>query len=72
MTAYHPDHPQGLPIGDGWLTVAETDSVRFPYDDSVVAQAPVGDADLARRAIDAAVSVREAMAGSPPTSGATC
>jgi acyl-CoA reductase-like NAD-dependent aldehyde dehydrogenase len=50
--------PDGLPVGDGWLTGLPTETVRFPYDGSPVADAPVGDAALATRAVDAAVAIR--------------
>ncbi len=30
-TTYRPDHPAGLPIGDGWVDVDSTAEVRFPY-----------------------------------------
>ena len=58
MTTFHPDFPQGLPIGDAWVEVVETDDIRFPYDGSLVAQAPVGNAELAERAVTEAVAVR--------------
>lgn len=50
--------PNGLPVGDTWLDAPSTREIRFPFDGSVVAQAPEGDADLARQAIAAAVAVR--------------
>ena len=59
------DLPAGLPVGDGWVATAGTEPVRFPYDGSVVADAPVGTPDLARAAVDAAVAARPAMAGMP-------
>lgn len=55
--------PDGLPIGPGWLPAPSGRPVVFPYDGSVVAQAPVGDADLARQAVDHAVQVRREVAG---------
>ncbi|MBB5780663.1 aldehyde dehydrogenase family protein [Nonomuraea jabiensis] len=57
--------PSGLPIGDGWVETAQTDDVTFPYDGSLVATAPRGDAGLARRAVDAALAVAPAMAALP-------
>ncbi len=54
--------PTGLPIGAEWVPVPTTREVRFPYDGSVVAAAPVGDAALARSAIEAAVALRPAVA----------
>lgn len=59
------DLPAGLPVGDGWVATGGTAPVRFPYDGSVVADAPVGTPDLARAAVDAAVAARPAMAGMP-------
>ncbi len=41
-TTYRPDHPAGLPIGEGWVAVDTTAEVRFPYTDELVADAPVG------------------------------
>lgn len=57
--------PDGLPIGDGWLPAPSTAAVTFPYDGSLVATAPVGDADLARRALDEALTVREEVSRLP-------
>ena len=57
-------HPDGLPIGEGWVPAATAD-VTFPYDGSVVAQAPVGTVEDARAAIDAAVAARAAVAALP-------
>ncbi len=54
--------PDGLPIGERWETVASTAEVRFPYDGSVVAHAPVGDVPLARRALEEAFGARLAVA----------
>jgi acyl-CoA reductase-like NAD-dependent aldehyde dehydrogenase len=48
--------PHGLPIGDGWVE-APTAPVVFPYDGSVVREAPVGDVSLAYQAVDAARQV---------------
>ncbi len=62
---FHPEFPDGLPVGDGWVTGAAHDEVRFPYDGSLVAPAPVGDAELAHRALDAAVAAREAVGRLP-------
>ncbi len=54
--------PDGLPIGDGWVPAPNAAPVRFPYDGTEVAAAPVGDAALARRALDHAVAARDAVA----------
>lgn len=50
--------PKGLPIGDSWVPTPSTAPVHFPYDGSVVAEAPVGDVALAREALENALSVR--------------
>jgi acyl-CoA reductase-like NAD-dependent aldehyde dehydrogenase len=57
--------PAGLPIGDAWEPAGRTEEVRFPFDGSLVAQAPVGDQDAARRALDEAVAVRRRVADLP-------
>jgi acyl-CoA reductase-like NAD-dependent aldehyde dehydrogenase len=65
LTGFEPPYPRGLPIGEGWLPAPGEATVRFPYDGSIVAAAPVGDADLARRAMDEAVAVAPAAAALP-------
>ncbi|WP_020392451.1 aldehyde dehydrogenase family protein [Kribbella catacumbae] len=50
--------PAGLPIGDSWIPTPSTAPVHFPYDGSVVAEAPVGDVAIARQALENALSVR--------------
>jgi acyl-CoA reductase-like NAD-dependent aldehyde dehydrogenase len=65
MTQRTLDHPDGLPIGDGWLPAPSTAEVRFPYDGSVVATAPVGDEALAHRALDEALAVRDEVGRLP-------
>ena len=54
--------PAGLPIGDDWVPAPAVRDVRFPYDASVIAPAPVGDAALAAAAVDAAVAARPVVA----------
>ncbi|WP_460443129.1 aldehyde dehydrogenase family protein [Amycolatopsis stemonae] len=51
----------GLPIGPGWVTGTGTEPVVFPYDGSVVAEAPVGTAEHARAALDAGAAVVKAV-----------
>ncbi|QFU85295.1 Sulfoacetaldehyde dehydrogenase [Amycolatopsis sp. YIM 10] len=58
-------YPDGLPIGTGWVSTSDTQPVRFPFDGSVVAQAPVGTAELAARALDEAVAVAPVVAALP-------
>ncbi|PZG07350.1 aldehyde dehydrogenase family protein [Nonomuraea aridisoli] len=62
---FDPAWPAGLPIGDGWTQTADTTDVIFPYDGSVVAAAPLGTAEHARRALDAALGAAPAMAALP-------
>ncbi len=50
--------PAGLPIGEGWRTDCPSESVVFPYDGSVIAQAPVGTVDLAREALAAGLAAQ--------------
>ena len=65
MTELVLNFPDGLPIGDGWLPAPSTAEVHFPFDGSLVATAPVGDAALAVRALDEALSVRHEVARLP-------
>lgn len=58
-------YPAGLPIGDQWIPAPSTAPVHFPYDGSVVAEAPVGDASLARQALDLAVAARSSVGRMP-------
>ncbi|TWP35852.1 aldehyde dehydrogenase family protein [Leekyejoonella antrihumi] len=57
--------PNKLPIGAGWAEPAGYEDVLFPYDGSLVGQAPIGDADLARSALDSAVAVTDEVAAIP-------
>ncbi|MFH8486770.1 aldehyde dehydrogenase family protein [Streptomyces longisporoflavus] len=50
--------PEGLPVGDGWVAAPAGQPVLFPYDGSEIAVAPVGDADLAARAVEHAAAIR--------------
>ena len=58
-------YPAGLPIGPGWVDAPSTAPVYFPYDGSVVAEAPVGDVALARQALDVAVDCRDQVGRLP-------
>lgn len=60
--------PAGLPIGAAWVPAPAHAPVVFPYDGSVIAEAPVGDAELARTAVAAGFAVRREVAAT--TSGA--
>lgn len=57
--------PTGLPIGESWVQVTSTEPIRFPFDGSEVAQAPVGDERLARQALDEALAVEDLVAAIP-------
>ncbi|HET7396928.1 MAG TPA: aldehyde dehydrogenase family protein [Intrasporangium sp.] len=62
---YAPAHPDGLPVGDGWVPVATTAPVRFPYAGSLVAHAPLGDVPLAHTAVEEALAVRDEVGRLP-------
>jgi acyl-CoA reductase-like NAD-dependent aldehyde dehydrogenase len=57
--------PAGLPIGDSWVSAPSTAPVLFPYDGSVVAEAPVGDVALAQQALENALSIRSEVGRLP-------
>jgi acyl-CoA reductase-like NAD-dependent aldehyde dehydrogenase len=65
VTSYVPVRPAGLPVGDGWLRTASTSPVRFPYDGTTVAEAPLGTEREAAAALDAAVAVAGEIAALP-------
>jgi acyl-CoA reductase-like NAD-dependent aldehyde dehydrogenase len=65
VTGFDPGRPAGLPVGAGWVEAPSTRPVRFPYDGSPVADAPVGDPDLAYDAVTAAADVAAALAAAP-------
>jgi len=54
--------PGGLPVGDDWVTDLPARTVHFPYDGSPVADASVGDAALAARAVGVAAGLRRDVA----------
>src|SRR5699024_7328842 len=57
-----PSIPQGLPVGPGWLTDLPTAAVTFPYDDSVVAHAPVGQPEHAQQALSSGAAAVKPVA----------
>jgi acyl-CoA reductase-like NAD-dependent aldehyde dehydrogenase len=57
--------PAGLPVGESWIEAPSTAPVYFPYDGSVVAEAPVGDVELARQALEIALSSRSEVGRLP-------
>ncbi len=59
------EHPEGLPIGDAWVSTVDVEPVVFPYDGSEIGRAPVGTPELATRAIDEAVAVFKQVASLP-------
>jgi acyl-CoA reductase-like NAD-dependent aldehyde dehydrogenase len=58
-------YPAGLPIGPGWTATKDSRPVTFPFDGTLVADAPVGTPELARRALDEAVAVAREVADLP-------
>jgi len=60
-----PGYPAGLPIGDGWVDAPQSTEIRFPYDGSVVAISPLGDVELAHRAVDQALALQDAVGRLP-------
>ena len=60
-----PGYPAGLPIGNGWVDVPQSTEIRFPYDGSVVAISPLGDVELAHRAVDQALALQDAVGRLP-------
>ncbi|WP_213085617.1 aldehyde dehydrogenase family protein [Streptomyces alboniger] len=55
----------GLPIGDAWVPAPGRRAVTFPYDGSEIAHAPVGDAALARQAVEHAAQLRRTVGALP-------
>jgi acyl-CoA reductase-like NAD-dependent aldehyde dehydrogenase len=64
-STYTPEHPAGLPVGDGWVDVQETAPVTFPFTGETVAQAPIGTSETAAQALSYAAAVRERMGSLP-------
>lgn len=62
---FMPPYPPGLPVGEDWVATGSTEPVRFPFDGSLVADAPVGDVALARRALEVAVGLRDEVGKLP-------
>jgi acyl-CoA reductase-like NAD-dependent aldehyde dehydrogenase len=62
---FTPQWPDGLPVGDEWVPAPQRADIRFPYDGSLVASAPVGDAATALRALDHAVALRDSVSRLP-------
>lgn len=66
MGFFKPPYPAGLPVAGAWTTEGITNSpVTFPYDGSLVAEAPVGTVDHAQQALDAGLAVQPAVAALP-------
>ena len=57
--------PEALPIAGGWVGVKAVAPVVFPYDGTIVAHAPVGDADSAKLALESALAVELAASELP-------
>lgn len=62
MPVHVKSYPEGLPIGEQWVPCEHSDPIIFPYDSSVIAHAPVGTAQHAHQALDAAEAVRRQVA----------
>lgn len=62
MPVHVKTYPDGLPIGEQWVPCEHNDPIIFPFDSSVIAQAPVGTVAHASQALDAAAAVRHEMA----------
>ena len=60
-----PEYPDGLPVGAGWVSTVDAAEIVFPYDGSVVGTAPIGTPELAKRAVDEAVTVAREVASLP-------
>ena len=52
-----------LPIGDEWVRTEKTDTIRLPYDGSLVTQVPQGDPALVTRAAQAARKAADVLEG---------
>lgn len=59
------DLPAGLPVAGEWRPTGDTAPVVFPFDGSVVAEAPVGGVTEAVAALDTASDARPELAGLP-------
>jgi acyl-CoA reductase-like NAD-dependent aldehyde dehydrogenase len=62
---FPPQWPDGLPVGEEWVPTLQQAEIHFPYDGSLVASAPVGDAAMAGRALDHAVTLRDTVGRLP-------
>jgi len=60
-----PEFPDGLPIGDRWVGTSQSADIHFPFDGSLVASSPVGNAELAQRAVEQALTLRDAVGRLP-------
>jgi NAD(P)-dependent dehydrogenase (short-subunit alcohol dehydrogenase family) len=58
-------HPAGLPIGPGWVCAPDAQEITLPCDGSMVAQAPVGNPELARLAVCGARAVAREVSALP-------
>ena len=60
-----PEFPDGLPIGGGWVEAPQSAEIRFPFDGSLVAISPVADVELAHRAVELALALRDTVGRLP-------
>ncbi|MEI6844835.1 MAG: aldehyde dehydrogenase family protein [Actinomycetes bacterium] len=61
MSIFTQDFPAGLPIGNGWSLTRESAPVIFPFDGTVVCDAPVGNVEDANAALEHALGIRKAV-----------
>lgn len=63
MGLFEPPYPDGLPIGEGWITDSvDTVAITFPYDGAVVAAAPLGAVQHAKIALDSGIAIQPEIA----------
>lgn len=62
---FTPEFPEGLPIGDGWVEAPYSTEIRFPFNGSVVASSPVGNVELAQRAVEQALALKDTVGRLP-------
>lgn len=65
LERWHSEVPDGLPVGDDWVAVRTTRAIHFPYDGSLVTEAPEGTSGLAAQAISYADECRREVGRLP-------
>ncbi len=61
MTAFSQEFPKGLPIGNAWVETSQSAPIIFPFDGSVLCEAPLGSVDDAAAALEHALSIRKVI-----------